>query len=797
MPVYNAAPFLRECIDSILCQTFPHFELLIVDDGSTDGSRDIVRGYADPRIRLIENRHDYIGSLNRLLDEARGKYIARMDADDIMLPERLQIQYDYMEAHPETDVLGGMMSVFQEKESAGQLVSVRKGRVSLSDMIDACCLFHPTVMFRSSSLETPKRFRYDRDMAYAEDYALWVELLSYGKHLYNMEDALVRYRIHKSQITSTHHGEQSCLTDKIRRKAMVRLSELTAAALSEGAEIPATDKKLTVVIPFMNEGEEVGNTVRSIRETVHDEVDIIVINDGSDDGYDYGKDLEGLDVCYLQNSYRLGAALTKERGAQLSKTPYFLLLDAHMRFYQTDWAQYITSELDKNPKRLLCSKSISLNKDEKGNVFVVPDSNQPKGAYLLFDPKKIVPGIEWNNYEGEMPTEDADQIPCVLGAGYATSKSYWNRIRGLQGLIHYGCEEAYISIKAWKEGGGCYLLPRLAIGHIYRKKFPYQVHSVQIYYNNLVVSELLFPTSERMFARAVAWLHGKTLYHRIMELMEVRSALNADLKRHYDTLRGNDFGYVKHLNEICRKVAQNPARISDGSAREVAGYLERHIGEQVRIGLFDGMAGILVAGLLYASAGHPEADGLVSAAWERLQPELSREHGLMFESGFAGVGWALIYLASHRLIEDDIEDELAQIDKKIMTLSVKRTADMSFKTGLGGIYCYVVARLGFNRRNGRCEEPFSADFLQELDDAAPQTLEKTDNWRTMNFVSQFMQRQEADWEILAPEFVEIAELPDYVPKSVGQWKMSLSGIVGSLINKVTNEYKVQNEKELL
>ncbi|EJW91688.1 glycosyltransferase, partial [gut metagenome] len=93
MPMYNASRYLRECIDSILIQTFTDFELLIVDDGSEDDSVAIVESYTDSRIRLIRNRHDYIGSLNLLLKEARGKYIARMDADDVMLPYRLKAQW--------------------------------------------------------------------------------------------------------------------------------------------------------------------------------------------------------------------------------------------------------------------------------------------------------------------------------------------------------------------------------------------------------------------------------------------------------------------------------------------------------------------------------------------------------------------------------------------------------------------------------------------------------------------------------------------------------------------------------
>lgn len=118
LPVYNRAKYIGECIESILQQTFTDFELLIVDDGSTDETCDVILSYNDPRIRLILGEHDYIGSCNRLYDEAKGKYIARMDSDDLMLPNRLRIQYEYMESHPEVDILGGGAIFFNEENDA-------------------------------------------------------------------------------------------------------------------------------------------------------------------------------------------------------------------------------------------------------------------------------------------------------------------------------------------------------------------------------------------------------------------------------------------------------------------------------------------------------------------------------------------------------------------------------------------------------------------------------------------------------------------------------------------------------
>lgn len=93
MPMYNAAPYLRACIDSVLSQSFKDFEFVIVDDGSTDDSVRIVESYNDSRVRLIKNEHDFIGTCNTYLKEAVGKYLVRMDADDVMPKDRLERQY--------------------------------------------------------------------------------------------------------------------------------------------------------------------------------------------------------------------------------------------------------------------------------------------------------------------------------------------------------------------------------------------------------------------------------------------------------------------------------------------------------------------------------------------------------------------------------------------------------------------------------------------------------------------------------------------------------------------------------
>lgn len=798
IPMYNAARFIKDCIDSVLSQSFQDLELLVVDDGSTDNSCDIVNSVRDNRIRLIRNQHDYVGSLNKLLDEAKGKYIARMDADDVMYPNRLAIQYEYMENHPDVDFIGGRMAVFKQstKEPLYDL-NVKSGSLCISDLLDYCCICHPTVMFRTASINGKEKFRYDKQMEYAEDYDLWMRMLASGKKFVNLDKVFTYYRLHEQQVTTCHHDEQAQKTQIIRAWALKKQIELENKAFHEPAFIPDTTNKLTVVMPFKNEGKEVANTAKSIRDTVGMSVDIIAIDDDCDDGFDYAGSLRGLNVTYVRNSYRLGASLSKERGAQLAKTPYFILLDAHMRFYDSEWAEYIVRELDANPHRLLCCKSICLQKDEEGNVSVHPKSYSPQGAYLSFCSNKYVPAIDWNGYTECLPTCAENQIPCVLGAGYITSKSYWNKIHGLQGLLHYGCEEAYISIKAWKEGGGCYLLPKLTIGHIYRKKFPYPVYSFQCIYNNLIISELLFPTSERCFAKAVAWNLSKDTYFKAMEYMSLHKNDLDKLARCYKTFKKNDFTYVKNLNDICRKVAQKTIRITDKEADKARIFILKETEKISNAGLFSGMGGILIAGLLYVEAGYSEFESLVYEVWERLSKSIKASHDLTFQNGLAGIGWALIYAASHNLIEDSIEEELSTIDKKIMCMSIKRNQDHSFLEGVGGVYCYVVARLGFNKRNKSTKKTFSQEFLQELDEQSHCLLKDCQDWRTINFVSQYKERLSDDWEILAPEFPEIVELPDYIPNIQKNWELSLSGVIGSVINKMINEYNTHNEEKSL
>lgn len=221
MPVYNAQEYLQQSIDSILQQTFTDFELIIIDDGSTDKSAEIILDYKDPRIHLILNGHNFIQSLNIGITAAIGKYIARMDADDIMLPKRLQLQYEFMENNPNVDISGSWMQSFGQREYLMKNATDYKG--ILCQAILHSPLYHPTIIMKRNMihsfpvLDNISQF-YNEKYIYAEDYHCWIELIKMGFVFANLPEVLVKYRCSNSQVTVIKQKEISASTFKIQNE---------------------------------------------------------------------------------------------------------------------------------------------------------------------------------------------------------------------------------------------------------------------------------------------------------------------------------------------------------------------------------------------------------------------------------------------------------------------------------------------------------------------------------------------------------------------------------------------------
>jgi len=196
MAVYNGERYLREAIESILSQTFQDFEFLIINDGSTDRTREIVLSYADPRIRLVDNEGNLgqTRSLNRGLERAQGQFIARQDADDISEPERLARQVAFLEANPELALVGTWATMI---DAQGVPIGAEEFPCDCTQ-IRWCLLFfnpfvHGSVMLRKSAVPGQIGF-YNEAITYAQDYELWSRIAR-SLPVANVGEHLVKLRI--------------------------------------------------------------------------------------------------------------------------------------------------------------------------------------------------------------------------------------------------------------------------------------------------------------------------------------------------------------------------------------------------------------------------------------------------------------------------------------------------------------------------------------------------------------------------------------------------------------------------
>jgi glycosyltransferase involved in cell wall biosynthesis len=204
IPVYNAEEFLKETIDSVLNQKFTDFELIIADDSSTDRSKDIVFSYDDPRIRYVLCKHDFIGTHRKGYQLACGKYIAHLDHDDLMVPERLQIQFDFMESHPDIDACGGHIQRFGKISKLSYTPYYNHEDMAMY-MVLGMPSFNSSGFFKREFL-LKNKIRHQRGYSYAADFKFWTDIAKKGK-LANIPEVLTHYRTSDKQASVVHFNK--------------------------------------------------------------------------------------------------------------------------------------------------------------------------------------------------------------------------------------------------------------------------------------------------------------------------------------------------------------------------------------------------------------------------------------------------------------------------------------------------------------------------------------------------------------------------------------------------------------
>lgn len=219
MSVFNGEEFISQAIDSVLNQSYEDFELLITNDCSTDKTLDIMEGYSDKRIRIINNsvQKGLTDNLIAMVLSAKGEYIARLDADDYCALDRFQKQVEYLKKHPDVFMVASYAAAIGDKSGFVKLPT--ECADIHANLLFQNIIVHSSVMFHND----PQVYNYDSSFKKSQDYDLWDRVVADGLKMAIIPEQLVYYRYHQGQITNRNGGEQTGYANLVRIRALNRL----------------------------------------------------------------------------------------------------------------------------------------------------------------------------------------------------------------------------------------------------------------------------------------------------------------------------------------------------------------------------------------------------------------------------------------------------------------------------------------------------------------------------------------------------------------------------------------------
>jgi glycosyltransferase involved in cell wall biosynthesis len=214
MPVWNGEKYLAAAIDSLLVQTYADFELLVIDDGSTDRTPEILRAYTDPRLRVLRLDHaGIVVALNHGLSQAKAKWVARLDADDLSLPRRLELQWQAVNHHPQAVLCHtNVIHLGEDNLPVGEARLPHSRSFTALRLCYQCPIVHSTVLFKRSTVLAVGG--YLPEERHAEDFSLWGRLLEQGEFV-ALPQRLVQFRVHQQSVSQKNLEVQRALARQI------------------------------------------------------------------------------------------------------------------------------------------------------------------------------------------------------------------------------------------------------------------------------------------------------------------------------------------------------------------------------------------------------------------------------------------------------------------------------------------------------------------------------------------------------------------------------------------------------
>jgi GT2 family glycosyltransferase/Tfp pilus assembly protein PilF len=327
MAVRNGGPYLEEAIKSLFQQTYQNYELIIIDDGSTDETAKILEGLDDFRVRIITNQENLglTRSLNLGISQARGEYIARMDADDLSLPHRLEKQLEFLENHPEYALVGTPYYQIDETGAIKSLIRVLTDDGELrAGLLQQNWFGHGSVMMRKAAVV--QAGGYDERFTYAQDYDLWLRLAA-DHRLANLSEPLYCWRATSSCISKDKARQQQHFARRAQKRALARMKPGAGEAPCRQPEAPALPL-VSVIVPTYNRPDMLVDTLKSILAQTYRNFEIIVVND-------CGLDVAGIvdwlnkegNITYVRHGRNRGLAAARNTGIRLARGKYLAYLD--------------------------------------------------------------------------------------------------------------------------------------------------------------------------------------------------------------------------------------------------------------------------------------------------------------------------------------------------------------------------------------------------------------------------------------------------------------------------------------
>lgn len=315
---------------------------------------------------------------------------------------------------------------------------------------------------------------------------------------------------------------------------------------------------LSPIIVFRNEGDNVRKTLESIKETATGVLHTLLVDDASDDGYDYESLAKEYGTDYHRMDEPSGSVGAKDYGAAHCKSERFVILDGHMKFFHKGWDERLLDIMDDYPQSIITSRTVIMTPLNDGE-WDIHDQNDPEhkgthwGAYVCWEPMFEFES-KWTNVPIPHSDKRVNKVACVLGAVYASTKSWWAEIEGLNGLCEYGMEETFMSIKTWLMGGECLIVKDWGVGHLYRtmEQRPEGLIVTQTNYeaNRLFLAAFFRPQFAFGYAKNIVKKHGQLQfsisYGRFLRKMR-------DTQFRFFEKSKHSFAYFEEINQLAQK----------------------------------------------------------------------------------------------------------------------------------------------------------------------------------------------------------------------------------------------------